>query len=326
MEITEKTLVERLTKMIAVQNNDQDWALLTENLREKGVECSLIIPVLDVLLGFDSIFDISYEETSKVVNGQRFDFLLDRKIIIEAKRLEENLNDHVSQISQYLVDNDLEYGILTNGFDYWFLLKKTYIERVANEGNEIESLSKDQKVIVVMKISIDPFERGSCESFAKIMKMFSKDQYDDSFRKIAQYARSIITFTKKRGVTLHKEKDINEYLQKNIEEAISYDKGSFFEELRSGIMKEGQELIYEDEIVRIVVILQKNGMVKYPSKGLSVKDFNKMRETREYEPLIDLLSQKWDYQENTYNDYKDIFRKITGKKSIHKKYQFSKIE
>ncbi|MDR3171385.1 MAG: hypothetical protein LBU17_07135 [Treponema sp.] len=320
MEITEKTLKDRLNQIILLQDDDQKWAEIKEKIREKGVECSIIVPILDVFLGYDGINDIAYEEPSKKVNGQRFDFLILDKIIVEAKRLEENLNDHITQISTYMYDNELEFGILTNGFDYWFLLSKQYIQRIANEGQEITNLN--QKVLPVLKLSIDPLEEKNCESFLKIIKMFSKDIFDDTLKKIANVACKIITFSKKGKLVLHKEKAIDEYLQKNINETIDYDKGSYFDELQNGTLKEGQELIYEDGILAITVLVQKNGLVKYPCKGLGIKDFSKMRETKEYEPLLELLSNKWDYQEAVYKDYKDIFRKITGKKSIYSKYRF----
>jgi hypothetical protein len=109
----------------------------------------------------------------------------------------------------------------------------------------------------------------------------------------------------------------------NIDETIDYDKGSFFDEVQNGTYKEGQRLVYEDDIIALEVFVQNNGLVKYPPKGLVIKDFSKMRDTKEYEPLLELLSQKWDYEEAIYKDYKDIFRKLTGKKSIFSKYQFT---
>jgi hypothetical protein len=213
MELTEKTLIDRLNYIINLQRDDLKWSEVKDKIREKGVECSLILPVLDVLLGYDAINDIAYEEPSKKVNGQRFDFLILNKILVEAKRLDEDLNDHIPQIATYMNDNDIETGILSNGFDYWLLISKTYIQRIANEGQEIANLNK--KVVPVLKLSIDPLQQGNCEFFLKVIKMFSKDDFEETVRKMAYAAYKVITFSKKGKMILHKDKAVDDYLQQH---------------------------------------------------------------------------------------------------------------
>ena len=54
-------------------------------MRIAGVECTLLVPLLEIGLEFDAMEDINYEVSSSVKNNQRFDFLIKNCFLIEAK-------------------------------------------------------------------------------------------------------------------------------------------------------------------------------------------------------------------------------------------------
>jgi hypothetical protein len=322
MELTEKELTARLNQIIGFQTNDEHWGTIKENLREKGVECAIIVPILDVLLNFNPLTDIEYEVTNPMVNGQRFDFVLIGKIVIEVKRIEEALPDHYQQITDYLVKSDKECGILTNGYEFWVILTENYIRRIANEGQKVENLG-NKKAIRVMRFSIDALEKGNCEFFSKFIKYFSKEKIEDNLKKIAWYALSVLVG--RRGPYLDDDKEINKFIQDNIRENCTINKGSYFEEVKNGTYEIGQELYFEDTAVdlKIKVIVQEFGLIKLPKDGIVIGDFTKLQESKEYANLFTLLAEKWNLKEEIYSDYKEIFKKITGKNKIYEKYHFS---
>ncbi len=83
---------------------------------EREVESKLIISYLLPALGY------STNEWRQEVKFNRFrlDFLAEssdneKGVVIEAKHPDQNLNDHLVQLTNYMIDLDLTYGLLTNG-------------------------------------------------------------------------------------------------------------------------------------------------------------------------------------------------------------------
>jgi cellulose biosynthesis protein BcsQ len=77
---------------------------------EREVESKLIISYLLPALGYS--IDAWRQEIK--FNRFRLDFLAGR-VVIEAKHPDQNLNDHLVQLKDYMVELDLTYGLLTNG-------------------------------------------------------------------------------------------------------------------------------------------------------------------------------------------------------------------
>jgi cellulose biosynthesis protein BcsQ len=77
---------------------------------EREVESKLIISYLLPALGYS--IDAWRQEVK--FNRFRLDFLAGR-VVIEAKHPDQNLNDHLVQLKDYMVDLNLTYGLLTNG-------------------------------------------------------------------------------------------------------------------------------------------------------------------------------------------------------------------
>ncbi len=83
---------------------------------EREVESKLIISYLLPALGYS--IDAWRQEIK--FNRFRLDFLAEPSqtkngVVIEAKHPDQNLNDHLVQLKDYMVDLDLTYGLLTNG-------------------------------------------------------------------------------------------------------------------------------------------------------------------------------------------------------------------
>ncbi len=83
---------------------------------EREVESKLIISYLLPALGYS----IGAWRQEVKFNRFRLDFLAEPSqtqngVVIEAKHPDQNLNDHLGQLKNYMVDLDLTYGLLTNG-------------------------------------------------------------------------------------------------------------------------------------------------------------------------------------------------------------------
>jgi len=86
---------------------------------EREVESKLIVSYLLPALGYE----ISMWQQEKTYHRFRLDFLAianqqkheTDNVIIEAKHPDKNLNDHITQLSQYMLHIDVKYGLLTNG-------------------------------------------------------------------------------------------------------------------------------------------------------------------------------------------------------------------
>lgn len=98
-------------------------------LNEREVESKLIVSYLLPALGYFP--DMWYQE--KAFNRVRLDFLAitntniaaaNERIVFEAKHPEKNLNDHVKQLQNYMLELDIKYGLLTNGREIRIYTKK----------------------------------------------------------------------------------------------------------------------------------------------------------------------------------------------------------
>ncbi len=87
---------------------------------EREVESKLIITYLLPALGYS--IDMWYQE--KKENRFRLDFLVcpekneyktSPKVVIEAKHPKKHLNEHLPQLKDYMLELNIQYGILTNG-------------------------------------------------------------------------------------------------------------------------------------------------------------------------------------------------------------------
>jgi len=312
----DKTFRQRLQKIIEDQASESP--ILPNKLKEKGVESALLLPLLEDILGFDPVDDIEYEVTSKDVYKQRFDFLIDKRFVVESKALNTNLDKKcINQIKEYIAKNSIiNYGILTNGFQFVFLIQKSFIEKIANDGEEIKGAR--QSVYNVLNIQADD------DFFYDIITLFSKPTYDETFKAIAKFAfRQLVI---KRGPTsaIASDRNLDEYIKNLIDEKMDFKQGYYLSDIRSGNMQSGDKLKYEDKYIKIIVEVQPDGTIKLPKGNIEIKDFNGIMKSGEFLNLMDYIKE-WYEQEQVFEDPRELFRAATGKLKISKGYAFKPI-
>lgn len=118
---------------------------------EREVESKFIISYLLPALGYD------INEWQQEVKFKRFrlDFLANpsedkNAVVIEAKHPDQNLNDHVAQLKNYMIDLDFSYGVLTNGKEIRIYQQAANtIELVFNDfTNDIEKKIDDIRALI----------------------------------------------------------------------------------------------------------------------------------------------------------------------------------
>lgn len=309
----EKAIRQRIAKLTENESNTQYYR---NRLSEKGVECAILMPLLEHVLDFDPLDDIEYEITSREKFGQRFDFLLDSRFIIEAKSPSSLLDSKTLQQSvEYISGNqDINYGVFTNGWSYIFLIQRTFIEKIANNGNELIGLPK--QVYEVLKLDLnDP-------NFMDIFTLFSKTSYDETFRSIARYVYRMFVPTKGPMPVIVSDKILDEYIKKLISEKINFKKGYYLRDIQKGKVNPGDRFAYDDGNVRIEIVVQADGRVLLPKEGVKIKDLQKLVDNGEFPKLIEKF-RSWYTEDQKYDDPKQILWEATGKHHlVGKKYKF----
>ncbi len=314
MSITQVETVFKQRLKHIVEDHAKDDPTIPERLKEKGVECTILMPLFEDILGYDPVLDIEYELSSSKVHGQRFDFLLDGCFVVEAKALNVLLTGNIiDQIIKYISMNDeINYGMLTNGIQYVFFIQKTFIEKVANSGEEI--IGARRSVYSVLTVGAED------DYFVEIMRLFSKQTYDEVFRRIAKYAFRQLVVKKGPKTAIAEDKELDTYIKKLIEKRMDFKQGKYLPKIRSGEYKAGQKLVYKDKYIQITIEVQTDGTVKLPKNGIEV-DANAILETGVFKPVLSLIID-WHDKEQSFQDPKDIFRQALGKAKISKKYYF----
>jgi predicted type IV restriction endonuclease len=117
--VNKPPLYNQITK-IKKKIEDEEFIM---SLKEEDMIKHVIYPIISNL-GWDGS-DILSEH--RIVNG-RIDFLLTNnnvpKVIIEAKKLDQDLEEHKEQLCYYLDITGAKFGLLSNGKDWWFYLPR----------------------------------------------------------------------------------------------------------------------------------------------------------------------------------------------------------
>ncbi len=289
-----------------------------DRLKEKGVECSILVPLFEILLGFDALKDIEYEFTSDK-RFERFDFLIENRFIVEAKRLNYPLVDSkiTDQIEKYILHHDnINYGVLSNGIEFAFFISKCFIEEFL-EPEEKLKIDFNKAVFHVFTLSMDD------EMFFNVIKLFSKDTYHEMFSRIAKFVKTRINNT--RATKIADEKDLNTWLQNKISETMDVRRGRYFKDIQSGKYKPGDKLEYNDGNIKITVILEIDGRVRLEKGAAEIKDLMPVLDS-EFSPMIDLVRSDWRNRDIIFNDTDEIMKEATGKGRLRKgAFVFEKI-
>lgn len=306
------TMEQRYKERIEMLVKKEPEGLLPGRLNEKGVECALLLPLLEEIMEFDPLLDIEYEFSSEQKNGQRFDFLLSGEFIVEAKSLNVDLGGKIDeQLILYIRTNDkVDFGFITNGWEYIFYLKKKYIERIDNEGQDIpEAL---EPVYKVLSISITD------QHFIEIMKLFAKDAYRNTFKSFAKYLHGAFDSRIGKRAKIHDDKELDAYIKRIIDSNIETNKGYYFSDIVGKKITVGQKMSYKCREFEIHIEIQKDGRCKLPKDGIKILNMPKLMEERTYLEMLRLAVTEWNARETIFDSPYDIVLQCLGRKNKYK--------
>lgn len=306
---TVRQRLERVSKDL-----DSESSTLPNRLNEKGVECAILVPLFEDVLGYDPVEDIEYESTSTQNHGQRFDFLLDSRLLVETKSLTTRLTDRaIAQISDYIGLNDqIAFGIATNGIEYALLMERSFIEKKANQGEPIIGAVKN----VYHIFTIDSSE----EYFYEMIDLFNRSSYEQSMIAVAKYVLRQLVPSKGPYTAIFQNRELDQIIKDKIEEQMDFTQGVFLQQIRSGELRPEQRLVFSDEYITVTVVLEPDGSVYLPQGGIEV-DANKILADGKYLPVLEKLGD-WHTEKPRFKDPRDILREASGKKRIPSAHVF----
>jgi hypothetical protein len=314
MELTQKNLGKRLETLQIYLKDPLKFSILSERLHEKGVECSIIVPIVEVVLDFDALEHVDYEKFSVTKYGQRFDFVLDGCFLIEAKPLDANLHDHYEQIDRYLKGNEeILYGILTNGVVYQVWIKKGLLE----ESGKC-SLSHTRDVVKVLEMSL---REDSPQKILEVLSLFKRDNYRNSFAQIAAIARKYVLGGSGRIPIVGDDRILGEELRARIKSAVIIEKGVYYDDVVNGRMSIGDRLCYKNHCVEIVVEVTETGGVWLRKGDANVTNL-KAAMDEDWAPILKMIQETWSKDDTPYLDPLEIIKKARGKDKLYHKEQY----
>lgn len=259
----------RIERLATMKREDPErFRVVCRRLQEKGTEYVVLMPFFEVMLDYDPLEHISFERSSVTNNNQRFDMIVEsddkRSMLIEAKALDTDLTARErKQLTDYISTNrEHSWGILTNGFDWWFFIERHYVEAVANKGQELPQKKED--VFCVMHLSVE-----EPHFFDFMAPAFSYAQLDGTWERIANYARREIQGGRGPKPHVHSGKEsVNEYAQEKISEQLYMNTGEYHDAITSRQLQEGQEVVCENDFLRAEFVLSSGGMLILTNGGI----------------------------------------------------------
>lgn len=163
---------------------------LRDNLEtEESTKNSLILPFFQDL-GYDIFnpleFVPEYTADVGIKKGEKVDYAIfinkELQILVECKAINEDLNNHDSQLFRYFGTTDAKFGILTNGDEYRFftdLDKPNKMDTVPFLTIKISEI-KDNQINELFRFTKDNFDKENIFSTASQLKY--RNQFEDYFR------------------------------------------------------------------------------------------------------------------------------------------------
>lgn len=152
---------------------------------EEATKSSLIQPFFQTL-GYDVFnpleFIPEYTADVGIKKGERVDYAIviagKLQILVECKAINEDLNNHDSQLFRYFGTTDAKFGILTNGDEYRFFTDLDNQNKMDAEPFLTIHLSslRDSQVSELFRFTKDNFDEDSISSSASQLK------YTNQFR------------------------------------------------------------------------------------------------------------------------------------------------
>lgn len=320
MELTQKTVKDRLICLRQlIEETPEKFEILKGALHEKGVECAIIIPLIETVLEFDTLYDVKYEHSSEKEYHQRFDFLLCDKFLIEAKPLDTNLDGHYKQIGKYLSKNEnINYGLLTNGIVFQVWVQKAYIESVSKN-----KLDHSQSVIKVLEVSLS---EDTVDLVLDTLTLFKKSIYENSFESIASIAGYYASGSKGKPRILHDKKETDKEIKDKIKDLVSIQKGVYYDDVKNKEISPGDKLQFKNDFVEITVEVTKTGTVILKKYSANIVDLIKAQEAG-WKKLIYLITERWSKEDTEFIDPIEIIKLALDTQRLHgkEKYKFERI-
>lgn len=297
---------------------------LQQSIKEEGVKCLLVVPILFEYLGYNKIEHYKFEDNES--SGHSFaDITLKDNFLLELKKFgllndQSERNKAEKQIRNYIQNqkDNINYGLLTDDITWIFFIDKKYIEKHGNDDKEIMEI--DGNVPPVFTFSIQD------ENFLNIISMFHIDILEDNIKRVLCKSIANVTLNVPGKVSLtpmfQKLENTQlatvceEILYEQIKNNFKIDKGEYFIELNKSV-RVGDKKIFEDEFIYIEAIIQKNGYLLIDPDNCKLKD-NQQGAVKRYKNLVTLLFTDWPSIDETctYPDRKSIIKALLGQQKL----------
>lgn len=170
---------------------------------EENVKNMIVVPFLEAL-GWKKIQHMDFEH--HVLRNRRADIalFLDKNtdtpdILVETKKLYENLDIHITQALQYAFDKGVEYVLLTNGSEFRvyksFIPKTTENERLLKEINRTELKTRFKEIKHILGINEFKAETKRTETSGDLLIS------EEGFSNIVKEAENIMRNTSEMSKT-----------------------------------------------------------------------------------------------------------------------------
>lgn len=230
-----------------------------ENIQtEEATKMAFIAPFLN-LLGYD-VFDPSIVVPEFVADvgskkGEKVDYaIMDNGkplILIEAKSVHENLDNHNNQLVRYFTVTDAKFGILTNGVEYRFfsdLDEKNKMDgtpfMVINMLNLKERNKRDLERFAREKLNLDSIlDMANRKKYTTGIKSVIKDEMQNPSDEFVKFFISQIT---NKRATQGLVEEFKEYVRSSLNEIINDIANDKINSIQDKLQVQNQEVVSEE--------------------------------------------------------------------------------
>jgi hypothetical protein len=302
---------------------DRDY---NECWKEAGLKSVLIVPLFESVLGYDPLADMAFEFKLPATGGEFLDIVLQDKLVIETKRFNSLSDDKKrkegqKEIRRYILpDDEISFGILTDGVLWDFFMEKRFLERYGNNTDKVPPIREE----IPLCFSLNSFDDG----FLDDMAIF----HSKVLKKNMKYLAACIVHRAMRkpgGKAWHnlfsalenaqRQKICGDKLAGKIEERFRNETGEFKDHSMIG-----KKLQWEDEFLRLSVVVQPRGNIKVDLSNTILKPERLQEVLGRYPNIVERLFKTWPSSEHDriYNSRIELLREITDKTKVFKQKQF----
>lgn len=268
-----------------------------ENIQtEEATKMAFIAPFLN-LLGYD-VFDPSIVVPEFVADvgskkGEKVDYaIMDNDkplILIEAKSIHENLDNHNNQLVRYFTVTDAKFGILTNGVEYRFFSD-------LDEKNKMDGTP----FMVINMLSLKERNKRDLERFARdqlnldsILDMANRKKYTTGIKSVIkdemqnpsdEFVKFFISQITNKRATQGLIEEFKEYVRSSLNEIVNDIANDKINSIQDRLQTQNQEVVLQEE-----------------SKEESVANISE-EEQEAYYIVRAILAEKIDSSRITYRD------------------------